>query len=283
MKRITLAFIAATIFLFSCTKEKSVENGGIVPGSTGAKDSLLVKTVIAAGDSTVNLYGYDAARRLISINSTSTSQGSVYNDQTTLRRNSNGIVVQTIQKSDSLRAQGFDSLVYNVIYNASKSRYVGKVATFTISGFTVKDSIGYSYDASGKLVGTQEFVTNGLVPYVNVGKEDISYDASGNIADVKNYAIDPNSGTSTVASDETFQYDTRVNPLMLGNEAFLVDIPELLSPFNVLSDNFTVYTTPLYNEVTSFAYVYNSVDKPNAALVSFSSGGAAPMRYYYQP
>src|SRR5579875_848858 len=127
MKKLTVflgIFCALATLFISCKKEKSYEGGAL------SSDSLLVKTVAQAGtDSIVYTYGYDASRRLISRNYVYAVQGTNDNEQLTIRRNSQGIILQLIKKSDSLKAQGLDSLVYNVHYDAGKGRYTSQVAT----------------------------------------------------------------------------------------------------------------------------------------------------------
>lgn len=276
-----ILILAAAFLVFSCTKEKSTENGNNTGGT--AKDSLLVKLVIHNGtDSTVANFGYDNSRRLISDHILTTDNGTSYNDDYTLRRNSQGIITQTIEKSDSLKVHGIDSLVYVVSYDGTKARYTSRVATVTVSGNTIKDSITYSYDASGKIIEADEYGSNGQVPYVLIYKEVFSYDSFGSIADVKNYSVDPSTGASTAQSDETFAYDTRVNPLSLGNEALLLDQPEVLSKFNVITDNYTQYQPTMTNEVTSYTYVYNSLDKPDRGTVTLQGGNPNTVTYYYQ-
>jgi hypothetical protein len=288
MKKYLSLIALSVLVLASCSKEKSFEDPNATPGSGGGtnvpKDSLLTRMVVdyGGGDSDVTVYGYDASRRFTSYALATESQGATFHKEIYERRNAQGIVTQTIQKDDSLRlAYGVDSLVYNVNYNAATARYTSKVAALTISGFSLKDSIAYTYDASGKLVTKEDFLSGNGSPYAPQQKSNFAYDASGNLNDVKFSAM---SGTSYVlVYEDGYQFDANVNPLkMLGVESILIDLPELYSVHNVNKDTFVDFLDNSFNDITGFNFQYTTQSKPASAIVSFQSGGGGVATYYYQ-
>ncbi len=269
----------ATIVLFSCGKEKSIE------GALKSSDSLLVKMESHVGTYSISYtYGYDDSRRLISQDFSEVLPGTSSNEQIAIRRDAQGVILQVIHKSDSLSANGLDSLVYNVNYDASNSRYSSGVARFTLSGNDVSDSIAYTYNGSGKVALAEEFIGNAaLGGYAEYQKTEYGYDGSGNVNDVKTSKYDTTSSAYIVVSESAYEYDNNVNPLDLGSEAALVNNIALFSSHNITKRTTTYPSDPTRNEIYTIVYTYNSENKPASAVGTYSGlGVSAPVSYTYQ-
>jgi YD repeat-containing protein len=266
-----IAFLS--LFLFSCQKEKSLEDGS-APGST----LLRVVTKVSDTDSTITSYGYDGSRRYLSQN----VNGDDYlfnGNNVRLTRNDQGV----IQKMEVTEQPSGDNVVYNVNYDASNKTYTSKTSTFTSSGTTYKDSTAYIYNTSGKIIEEVYFLSDGSSGgYVEVEKFEYNYDGTGSLILVKDSYYDETTGDYVAVSEVGFEYDSKVNPINLGAEAILVNELIANSAHNVTKVTINNILDPTYNETIDFDYTYNAIDKPVSASVTFSSIGIpVPVYYYY--
>ena len=277
-----LAVIA--LCLHACKKERSFDPDA---GSTGGGTTgLLTKAVTQLGDddSLSVFYGYDNQKRLISYRYNGVVDGDNFTGESKLIRNTQGIVQKVVVTSNDLSGLGIDSMVYAINYNTGSSRYTSSVLTFNDAGFIVKDSTAYSYNASGKLSQSEEFLDDGVSGgYFKLSKAEFSYDAAGNVTRVKNYGYNESTSLYEIYDEDLYEYDTKVNPLILGNEAFLLGDPLLASPNNVTKDIYTDFLDASYNDVITNAYTYNSSNKPLTATITYKSEGVPyPVVYTYK-
>jgi len=190
MRKSIAGLAIITLCLYACKKERSFDpdaGGSTGGGTTG---TLLTKAVTQLGvdDSLSVFYGYDNQKRLISYRYDGVVDGDNFTGESKLIRNTQGIVQKVVVKSNDLSGLGIDSMVYAVNYNTGSSRYTSSVLTFNDAGFIVKDSTAYSYNASGKLSQSEEFLDDGVSGgYSKISKTEYSYDAAGNVTKVKNY------------------------------------------------------------------------------------------------
>lgn len=285
MKKILNISLIISVLFASCSKEKSFEGSNTIPGPVNPGDSLLAKMVIGGAqsgfsDSIVYQYGYDASRRLINVNYSDNTQGSLYSEQNRFVRDSKGIVLQYIFKSDSLSANGLDSLVYNMNYNNSSSHYNFALASFSISGYNVRDSMVFSYDGSGRINVKEEFYDAGS-GYISQNKVMYSYDGSNNLVDEQQYSTDSN-GIYVLLRETQYQYDLKVNPLKLGIEGYLMNEETSVSQNNIISSTLTDNSNPANNNNSTFTLTYNPQNKPVSEAVSDTLGDNYSAYFYYE-
>lgn len=271
-KHILSALSVISLFLFSCQKEKSLEDG-VIPGTT--LDKIVVK--VGPDDSTTTSYGYDGSQRFTS--QTVAGDDFIFSgNNVKVTRNGEGII-QKIEMSD----QSGSGIVYTVNYDASSKQYISKVASYDNGGTMVKDSAAYKY-ASGKIIEEIYYEDDGTTGgYVETEKFDYSYDGSGNLGKVTDSDYDETSGTYTPISEVGFQYDSKISPLVLGDDAILIDELLSVSGNNVTKVSITNFVDATYNETINFDYTYDATNKPLIASVTFASLGIPiPVFYYYK-
>src|SRR5258705_997624 len=113
--------ILTILFLFSCQKEVDFSNGngGNGGGGGGTSGTRLVKTVTKSGsDSAVSEYGYNSSDKIISFKVSGAVSGQSFDTRITYIRNSSGIIQKQILKDIDLIANGIDSIVTIVNYDA---------------------------------------------------------------------------------------------------------------------------------------------------------------------
>jgi hypothetical protein len=278
----TVAIIS--LFLFSCKKEKSFDPNNPNGGGGGTGGALLAKTVtqLDGGDSLVVVYNYDNQKRFIGYIAEESYQGDLYNSEMKFIRNAQGIIQKVVLKSYDLVLIGIDSIFYVAHYNAGTSRYTSKVLTYDDGTDFFRDSTAFSYNSSGKIIGSEEFYDDGN-GYVKASKIDYTYGSSGNITREKAYYFDDVSNSYVASYQDDYEYDSKVNPMILGNEAFLFGESSWAASNNQTKDTFTDLEDPSGGDVYTTTYTYNSNNKPlTDQTVAQSDGVPYPTKYTYK-
>ena len=280
---IVVVFITV-LFLISCKKERSFDpnNQG---GGSGTTSTLLTKKVtkFGANDSLRVFYTYDNQKRFLSYRTEEYSSGSVIKGEVKFTRNAQGIIQKMIIKSDDLAGVGIDSVFYVVNYSAASSRYTSSVLKFDNAGTIFKDSTVYTYNASGKIIQSEEFVDDGTGTYVKYSKIEYTYNASGNVIKMKSYVFDDAAGNYLPSDQDEYEYDAKINPLILGNEAFILGDVSMASPNNQIKDTYTDFEDASYNDVITTVITYNTANKPLSDVLTIQSEGIPyPTTYTYQ-
>lgn len=275
-KLLTATLGCLSIALFSCQKE--VDDIFANNGNNNNNTGLLVKTVTKDGsDSTVVTYSYDNSNRITGVHTIEISNGvaSIVNE--TVVRNSQGIIQKIIAKSPDLAQYGLDSLVTNVRYDAASRHYTSRVFNLSISGFTVlSDSIVYSYDGSGKIIAMADY-SSGL-GNDNAASFEFTY-AGANITTMKLYDI--NSGSPVLTLTQLFEFDTKPSPLVLGNEAFVLNgSPEWYSSNNIIKITANLVGDP-DTHILNYNFTYNTFNKPLSADLINEGQPGGTITYYY--
>jgi hypothetical protein len=280
--RTSLGVFAFLLFLLSCKKEKSFDpnnpNGG---GSTG---SVLEKTVTQTdgGDSLVITYIYDNQKRFVGYSAEESYLGDFYHRDQKFIRSAQGIVQKVVVKSFELEILGIDSVFYNVHYNTGTLRYTSTVLTYDDGVDFFVDSTVFSYNSSGKIIGSEEFYDDGS-GYVKASKVEYTYGSSGNVIKEKGYYFDEGANNYIASYQDDYEYDNKVSPIILGNEAFLFGEISWLSSNNQTKDIFTDLEDPAGGDVYTTTYTYNSSNKPlTDQLVAQSDGIPYPTKYTYR-
>jgi hypothetical protein len=274
MKNLLTAILALfSIGLFSCQKEVD----DIFAGNASPTGHLVKLVSKSGSDSSVLAFGYNSSNKLISLTSNAVVSGSNISFSERAERNSAQIIQRLIIKTDQYQQYGIDSAITNIQYTAG--RYSAKVTNLNLGGIIITDSVSLVYDASGKVIREDDFLTfTGLTE--QTAKTEYTYNGN-NIATIKRYSYD--SSTSSFTLDETYtydQYDDKLSPMYFGVEAFVFESPELYSYNNPLKSSITS-SGSTQNYTTS--YTYNSANKPITATSSVQPGNTtATGTYYYQ-
>ena len=292
MKNSLFLLCALVVLLISCQTEPdfNISGGGNSGGGNGGGGNgggtvgdLLVRAVSKTGaDSVVITYGYDAAKRLILEKIVGISQGVNVGNEQQIIRNGSGIITKLVQKNAALQQAGLDSIVTAVHYDASTSRYSSKVQEITFMGFSSKDSSVFIYDANGKITGEDSYQSDPLSgTYSLTFKTVYAYATNGNLDSFKQY--DLSNGSTDLVATVTYTYDTKVNPLHLNNEAFVIGKPESISVNNIVMAQYNDLTDPTNNITFSNTYTYNSANKPATGISTQNPGNIVSNgAYYYQ-
>src|SRR5918993_1226970 len=199
MKKIfsIIATSTALLLLASCSKEKSIDSsdpdapGGGGGGGGSTASGQLVKTVIQLGatDSTVNYYSYDGQSRFSRQWLGGTQNIMNDNGETRVVRNSGGNIQFIILKETP--GSTTDSLVYTVYHNSGAGRYTAKVLREELNGVVYKDSVVYSYNASGQITEELNWVSVDNSPYEEWSKTLYTY-TNGNLTEYRGFFMDYN-------------------------------------------------------------------------------------------
>lgn len=285
MKQKILLAAAIVLVLISCQKEIDWNTGG--GGNTTAQRLVMIKSKTGT-DTTQTEYSYDAAGRLTREKMTGVSAGMSIDNDFLINRNSSGIITTTVQKSPTLVTAGIDSVVTTYHYNSSTSKYTSSVFSMSIFGFGVSDSAVYTYDASGKITKDEHYLqTTGLpipLPPVLSARNNYTYSADGkNLLSVSTDAAIPPATTLSQATAQTYSMDTKVNPLIILNEAVLLSRPGLYSANNPTKAALTNTVDPTQDFTMDNVYKYNSNNKPDSIYSTRTPGATVTAtKYYYQ-
>jgi hypothetical protein len=283
MKKIfTLCALAA--FLFSCQKEVSNENGGGGPGndSTSTSGNKLYRQGIKSGSDSLTVdYTYNSNARITNYKMTGTQNGSSYVANLAITRNSWNIITQSTLTSPDLTSAGIDKLVINHQYDDVAATYKYSVWKISYPGLgDYADSTVYTYDASKRLVTAIEYVNDGS-GYEPDNKEEYTY-SGNNVATVKYSSYDATTSAYTLDGTQTYEYDSKTNPLLFTTDAVPLKMVSNLATF-FSSNNITKVTTAdsTGSSSESISYTYNSNNRPVKATTT-SGTTTTTIRYYYQ-
>jgi len=286
--------IGVLIGMASCQKEVSWEitdpnnpgGGGTGNPGGGSTGELLVKIVTKEGaDSLVTTFSYDASKRLIREYIKGRTGGMAMDNETRIIRNGAGIITQIIQKNETFRQQGIDSVISQIFYDATTSRYTARVQSIAFAGIAVNDSTVFFYNPNGTLLRLETY--NGSpslgFDYELNTKFEYTYSPQGNITQYKTFSRDAISGTwDAIAEMNYSNFDNKVNPLPIP----IAETAPLLRPDGVNSSNvgrveFINLDSGLGSFVMTLTYTYNSQNKP-ATSQQTRQGIVSNSTYYYQ-
>lgn len=258
--------------LLSCQKESDFANtnnsGGGGSGGNNSSD-LLVRMVQKVGsDSVVSVYGYNANKKLILLKKSGIDeQGDPVNSEYHFHRNAAGIITDYSLIDPDLIAFGIDSVTTIVHYNSSTSRYTSYVLNINIPGYVLLDSSVFVYDGSGRIIGEKFYESlSGLGnDYFLSGTLNYTYSAGGNVSRLDIHDLDQ-SGAEIFTATSIITYDSKTNPLQLGNEGLLLEHPEWASVNNITKAQASDSGGPADDQTVSVTYTYNSGNKPTTSV-----------------
>lgn len=267
------------LFLAACQKEIDWGIGG------GAANQMLVKVVAKSGtnDSTVTTYTYNSQRNLIREVMVAVTAGNAVQTEFILNRNSAGVITSSVLKSPDLAATGIDSILTR--YNYANNRYTSGVFSLNVMGLSFTDSAVYAYDANSRIISDQHFLKSSLFPLpipIVILRNVYTYSADGkNLVKQEQSAPNNPGGPLSPVSSQTYTHDTKVNPLILLNEAIILNRGDWFNANNVLSNQFASVADPTQNFTVNNTYRYNAVNKPDS-LFSTQGGQVTTSKFYYQ-
>lgn len=281
MKKFTPGFLFfLTLSFISCQKEIDWGLGG---GSTA--NQLLVKISSKTGtDSTITNYSYDARKRLIRETVNGVFAGTSLDNELVIYRNASGIISRTVQKSSAFIATGMDSVVTRYNYNPATSQYTSGVFSLTIAGFTITDSAVYSYDAGGKIANDIHYLATGFLPPIQSFKNQYTYTANGlNLMSIVQLASLTPGGPLSPLSTQTFNFDNKINPLIIKNEGVLLARTGLYNANNASKFALLNIVDPTVNFTTDYTFKYNTANKPDSSYGTRTPGAiVTATKYFYQ-
>ncbi|MFZ9386936.1 MAG: hypothetical protein ACO25B_03570 [Chitinophagaceae bacterium] len=274
----------AALFVVSCQKEIDWGLGG------GSASTRLVSIQSKSGpaDSTRVDYSYDASGRLIREKTTGVAAGNSADNDLLIYRNTAGIITRTVQKSAALIQVGVDSLVTRYNYNSGTSRYTSSIFSTTVMGFTIMDSAVYTYDANGRISKDEHYLqTTGLpipLPPILALRNNYTYSANGaELKGISQEAPSTPGGPLAPVSAQAFTYDMKVNPLVILQEAILLNRPGLFSAGNMTNTIVTNTISPANSFTLDNTYIYNSQNKPDSSYSTRNPGATiTASKYFYQ-
>jgi hypothetical protein len=275
MKSLLTAVVAfSCIAFFSCQKEVD----DTLPGNTPSANvpGLLKRMVIKQNsDSSVSDFFYNSAGKLLAVRNTDVSGGTSEYSNQTVERNSQGMIQKVITKGTQLSQNGIDSLVS--IVRSVSGRYTNRVVKAVVLGDTTSDSTVYTYNASGSISSQEDYIDDGTGGLIRI-RAEYTY-SGGNLVSLKGY--DLTSGTPVLNLNQVLEYDARTSPLVVGNEAFVLDnFLEWYSGNNLKKLTVNETGDPV-THVETLDYLYNSANKPASAIIIPDGQLGITASYYY--
>ncbi len=264
--------ITALLLLFaSCKKEISNESGG---GGT-----RLTKITATGGTDSVGMeFTYNTSGRLTEYKMGGTVSGTALNESITYTRNSSEIITKEIYKSSSLPF-GLSQVVTDHFYDNSAKRYSYSVTKLDLGLIFIRDSVGYNYDGSGRVSEIIDYLDAGSGTYSPSMKQSFTY-TGANVTKVVYATYDVPTTSWTDDETDTYEFDSKVNPLQFTGEAMILrtifDYPTFYS-----ANNYTKQTLDITPTATTRTFTYNGSSRPETAAVSDGSS-TITFKYYYQ-
>ena len=285
MKNLPVVSFCVLMMLVAVSCQKKYERPDIIIGTTASTSALLTKLVLTGTDITsVYRYGYNSNSQLTTVNWNTTSGGQSIIYDWIFTRDNTGKCIQVLQK---VNITGFpaDGILYIAHYPTTASiNFDYLTASYTLNSLPAKDSIAFAI-VNGKVtqyIVYQDYANSG---YQLSTKVVYTYDNSGNIITVNNYAND-GTGALKLAENIVYEFDSKVNPLQLGQEAFFISGERYVSKNNFTKSVTTDYSTSTSGVTSTALYAtqYNSSSKPVSAVVSDPANVNTPvtLAYTYQ-
>ena len=141
----------------------------------------------------------------------------------------------------------------------------------------------YTYNASGKVTGTSEYMPwpGPTDPVKMVVYHIYSYDDNGNIKKREEYTDQDGNGTFELNITYKFEYDGKQNPLHSNDDALIEWRWTSMSPNNVLKQTNSIAAAGGANEHIITIYEYGTDNLPRSGGYNLGSDPII-LKYYYQ-
>jgi len=274
--RILITLVAAAALVFaSCKKEQDSVGGG-----GGSNNNRLVKMVLKSGsDSSVEEFNYNSSGKIVGFKLSGVEAGSPLDLRLTYIRNNSDIIQKQILKGNDLGGLGLDSIVTVVNYDAGNNRYKNAVSVLVLFGFSIKDSIVFQYDGSGRLTSEIDY-TDGGFGMEPASKTEYTY-VGNNLGTEKYYEYDDVAGVFDLVDTSTYEYDAKINPLQFSPDAPILNMNPFYSANNITKTTYVDASDASNNYVSNDTYTYTSTNRP-ATSSSVTGSDIVTTTYYYQ-
>jgi hypothetical protein len=291
VKNILSISIAGLFVLLAGTScQKKYERPDLTPetDTVTAAGLLLTKMEInASGTKSTYTYSYDKKGRLADVAwETANSGQNIIYQWSFLREDTSGKCLAIHQRINSALYPATGILFVTHYASASAPDFDYMVAGYMIAGNApVSDSTTFTI-AGGKITKYNQFVDYMNTGYQNSALIEYTYDNNGNVTNVKNYG-DDGTGTGKLKLIENIdtEFDTKVNPLQLGQEGIFLNGQRIFSKNNIAKSTTTNYASSATGIKSSavYAITYNAENKPVSAIVTDASNAnsVATMTYTY--
>ncbi len=271
---LTLLLISA---ITSCQKEIVLNNpaadttgGSVVPPGTNGELVIKVYGKAPSGaDSNVSYYTYNSMKKVVSRHIMINAYGQSTDTWDWYERNAAGLIVRSKQyQVNSASPLPSDTSVTNHYYSSGSSpMLLSSVSSASFFGISITDSVAYSYNSAGRPIKSEQFQSGFLSPTPDLSSRAVySYNAASNPSKLEEYSIA--SGVATLASTQTYTYDTKTEPLHYSEAESLI-IGELpAAKNNALSFVLTTTQSGGTNANISQVYTYNSAGKPATTVTT---------------
>ena len=272
--RIVITLVVAALVFTSCKKEQDSVNGG------GNNNTRLLKMVGKSGsDSSLSEFTYNASGKIVGFRLSGVESGGPLDLRLTYVRNSSDVIQKQILKGNDLGALGLDSIVTVVNYDVGNNRYKNAISVLVLFGFTIKDSIVFQYDGTGRLTSEIDYTDagSGMEPST---KTEYSY-LGNNLGGEKYYSYDNIAAGFELEETYTYEYDSKINPMQFAPDAAVLNMNPFYSANNITKTTYLDATDPSNNYVSNDTYTYTSLNRP-ATSTSVTGSNTVTTTYYYQ-
>jgi hypothetical protein len=255
-------FLLSAVLFYACQKEVNFDTDTRIAG----QGKLLKSATTRQGqDSGSQSFAYDANKRIISITGdayASATNGLVLRQ---LQRNNTGII-QSYTYIQKIPAAGIDdTATYTVVYDVATQRYKYRVYAFDFFGDRVVDSIVYTYNASGKIIKAETFAGSARFGIATQRRYEYQY-TGDNVKEVQLYDLDPANNTVDLSVKSTFEFDTDIAALTLGNEAIIMDMLDWISANNATKQSIVDVRDGSGDAQVIYSYNFGSFAQPQTAV-----------------
>lgn len=258
----------------------------VTPTPSGS--NLLDKIVaLTTTDTLTYSYTYDNTKRLIKVTQVGVSSRDKIDETEFYIRDNAGKLIQhtTISYSaTSTLPSKYDTIYAKIHYPQGSSNFDYVIHLANNGGGYTTDSVLYTY-TNNKISQYKNFstsLTSAAIPFYSV---DIAYDALGNVTLAKYYSF-LNSSTPTLSLETSYTYDSKVSPLIYGNESFIALGEYYAGPNNFLSLTVLDKVGTASALTVTYNRAYNSNNLPSTANgIAISNGQpqqTSQLTYFYK-
>ena len=274
MRKTLFIFPLIAVVLFSCQKEVNFLGTGSTGGGGGGTKLARIINKLGTDSFGINFL-YNTNGKVIKIFQDGSISGFNFSDTLTITRNSTGIITSMFYINPEPPPAGYQELsILN--YSSTSGRYNFAL----VNGGNYKDSTAYTYDASGKIIKTETFtrqIPGGI--YQQVSKSEYTYSAAGvNVITEKSFVFDNAIPAYEETDRVTSAHDTKVNPLILGNESILFGYADFTGSNNISYAKHEFLSPPASPFENTITFTYNSAGNPLTGISTFG----ITTKYYYK-
>ncbi len=243
--------------------------------------AVLVTLVALTGNEAITTaFTYDSLNQLISEHSTGQQNGKVVDDYKKFYRDTLGRIVLVAQLS-GLSTNVTDTLFTNVWYDEDEPAFLRTVGTVVVNGKKLDDSTLYTYDGNGNVGMRKSYrkPQGATGPLTLQQRQEFNYQ-NKNLVAFKDFG--DSSGVLLLNENCRYQFDNRVNPLPLYNEAFLTGRIESASKNNLVKTEVADLVSAQFNTQLTNSLAYGVKSKPVSGIATYANGNISRLTFTYK-